>query len=373
MYQLNIVDEICFNSYGKISDVAILKDYILVLTVAGFKTTQYLIYQYKNKFHVKMIMNYNRIKFTIQSIDKLSNKYLIREESIIRPPCISHCKILNRKQISYDLQPPVVTSKDYVCKEYTIPTNDGHRCSFLFVSKENVNPKYLPTIITAYGGFNNISIPKYSFYVDHLWLQKGGAYVYVITRGDANYLDSHKININEWINAPNDLVSVIKYLIENKITSHDLIGLRGGSHGGILLGNMLLKYSKLFKTMVCSVPVLDLIDITTTNIFKNLWSSEYLLDTKNYIKKERIKISPYLNIKNSKIVKYNKALFMSASHDTRVNAYQARKMVAKLIDNGHDVYYYENYEGSHWGGGNYSDRLEWILLEFSFFHSNLFL
>ena len=59
------------------------------------------------------------------------------------------------------------------------------------------------------------------------------------------------------------------------------------------------------------------------------------------------KYSPYQNLK--KDVKYPEVFFTTSTRDDRVHPGHARKMVARMTDMGHNVFYYENTEGGHHG------------------------
>ena len=60
--------------------------------------------------------------------------------------------------------------------------------------------------------------------------------------------------------------------------------------------------------------------------------------------------SPYQNVKKG--VKYPRTLFTTSTRDDRVHPGHARKMVAKMEAQGHDVLYYENVEGGHAGAAD---------------------
>ncbi len=51
----------------------------------------------------------------------------------------------------------------------------------------------------------------------------------------------------------------------------------------------------------------------------------------------------------SKVGKYSRTLFTTSTRDDRVHPSHARKMVAKMLEMGHDVLLYENIEGGHGG------------------------
>jgi len=77
------------------------------------------------------------------------------------------------------------------------------------------------------------------------------------------------------------------------------------------------------------------------------------------------KYSPYQNVK--KDVHYPNVLFITSTRDDRVHPGHARKMVAKMLEQGHDnVRYYENIEGGHGGAANNAQRADMYALQYVF-------
>jgi prolyl oligopeptidase len=64
-------------------------------------------------------------------------------------------------------------------------------------------------------------------------------------------------------------------------------------------------------------------------------------------------------------------LFMSSTRDDRVHPGHARKMVAKMKEQGHDVLYYENIEGGHSGAANNEERAYMLALAYTFLWKQL--
>jgi prolyl oligopeptidase len=81
------------------------------------------------------------------------------------------------------------------------------------------------------------------------------------------------------------------------------------------------------------------------------------------------KFSPYYNVKAG--VKYPRTLFTSSTRDDRVHPGHARKMVARMQSQGHDVLYYENIEGGHAGSATNPQQAFMSALEFSFLWKQL--
>ena len=60
--------------------------------------------------------------------------------------------------------------------------------------------------------------------------------------------------------------------------------------------------------------------------------------------------SPYHNLNAD--ADYPKVLFTTSTRDDRVHPGHARKMMARMLQQGHDVLYYENMEGGHGGAAD---------------------
>ena len=62
--------------------------------------------------------------------------------------------------------------------------------------------------------------------------------------------------------------------------------------------------------------------------------------------------------------KYPKVLFTTTTRDDRVHPGHARKMAAKMEDQGHEFFYFENTEGGHGAGVTNEQRAFMMSLEF---------
>ena len=151
--------------------------------------------------------------------------------------------------------------------------------------------------------------------------------------------------------------------------SRDRLGIQGGSNGGLLVGNMVAMYPDLFSAAVCQVPLLDMRRYHLL-LAGASWMAEYgNPDAEG--EWDFIQIySPYQNIQAS--VKYPAVLFTTSTRDDRVHPGHARKMMALMYDQGHDVSYYENIEGGHGGAANNKQRAYMQALAYSFLKERLF-
>ncbi len=207
-----------------------------------------------------------------------------------------------------------------------------------------------PTLIYGYGGFQISRTPSYSATVGHAWLARGGAYVVANIRGGGEYGPRwHHAALKEHRQrAYDDMAAIAEDLITRNVTSAERLGVRGGSNGGLLTGVMLTQRPDLWGAVVVQVPLLDM------KRFNHLlagasWMDEYGdPDTEDweYIKE----YSPYHNIAANE--EYPKAFFTTSTRDDRVHPAHARKMVARMREMGHDLYYYENTVGGHAGASD---------------------
>jgi prolyl oligopeptidase len=95
---------------------------------------------------------------------------------------------------------------------------------------------------------------------------------------------------------------------------------------------------------VCQVPLLDMRRYNHM-LAGASWMEEYGNPDKPQEWAWIGKYSPYQNVLKDR--KYPRVLFMTSTRDDRVHPGHARKMVARMEAQGHDVLYYENTEGGH--------------------------
>jgi prolyl oligopeptidase len=64
--------------------------------------------------------------------------------------------------------------------------------------------------------------------------------------------------------------------------------------------------------------------------------------------------------------RYPRVLFTTATSDDRVHPGHARKMAARMQDQGHDVLYWENTEGGHSPAASIEQEVQWWATTYSF-------
>src|SRR5207249_1321828 len=103
------------------------------------------------------------------------------------------------------------------------------------------------------------------------------------------------------------------------------LSILGGSNGGLLVGAALTQRPDLFRAVVCSYPLLDMVRYHKFLVAR-YWVPEYGSSEDREQFKYIYKYSPYQNVKAGE--KYPAIMFVSGDSDTRVAPLHARKMTA---------------------------------------------
>ena len=224
---------------------------------------------------------------------------------------------------------PGIDSEKYEVKQVWFNSKDGTRVPmFVFYKKGlELNGKN-PTMLTGYGGFNTSMTPAF-VPARYLWLEHGGVYAVANLRGGAEFgEDWHRGGmLDKKQNVFDDFIAAAEFLISQKYTDKDHLGIIGGSNGGLLMGAALTQRPDLYRAVVCQVPLLDMLRYQNFQIAK-LWVPEYgsSEDPKQF--EWLYAYSPYHHVKQG--TEYPAILFMSADTDTRVDPMHAKKMSALM-------------------------------------------
>lgn len=260
---------------------------------------------------------------------------------------------------------------------------DGTKIPYFEVYQKSGKGKPQATLLYAYGGFEISMLPGYSATRGALWLERGGVLVVANIRGGGEFGPKwHQAALKEKRpRAFEDLEAVAEHLVSRKVTTAKQLGVMGGSNGGLLVGNMLVRKPELWGAVVCQVPLLDM-----RRFHKLLAGASWMAEYGNPDLAEEWEFmrgfSPYHMIKRKKnnsninddnTAHYPPVLFTTSTRDDRVCPSHARKMVHKLNAMGHgsNVYYYENLEGGHGGAADNKQSAFMWTLSYEFLASKL--
>jgi prolyl oligopeptidase len=255
-------------------------------------------------------------------------------------------------------------SSELVVHQYEASSADGELVPYFVVHHKNIPLNgNSPTLLYGYGGFEISLTPRYLTLSGKLWLERGGVYAVANIRGGGEFGPRwHKAALREnRQRAYDDFIAVSEDLIERQITQPKKLGIMGGSNGGLLVGVALTQRPDLYGAVVCQVPLLDMLRYTKL-LAGASWAAEYGDPDDPIMRKAISRYSPYQNVFKDR--SYPKAFFMTSTKDDRVHPGHARKMVAKLIDQGHPVHYFENIEGGHSAAANLKQRAKQYALQY---------
>ena len=284
--------------------------------------------------------------FSVVSPDEESDRYFLNYQDFLTPSNLYYVTD-EQDRLKAKKLPAFFDSSRLEVKQSEAISKDGTRIPYFLVQSKGMKMDGSnPTLLYGYGGFESSSLPYYSGTLGTAWLERGGVYALANIRGGGEFGPKwHRSALKEnRQRCYDDFIAVAEDLIKHKITSPRHLGIMGGSNGGLLVGAVFTQRPDLFNAVVCQVPLLDMKRYNKL-LAGASWMAEYgnpdIPEEWAYIQK----YSPYHNVFPDK--KYPQVFFYTSTKDDRVHPGHARKMVAKMEDMGHKVYYYENMEGGH--------------------------
>jgi prolyl oligopeptidase len=186
-----------------------------------------------------------------------------------------------------------------------------------------------PTLLYGYGGYGISMSPNFDF-TRRLWFDRGGIYVVANIRGGGEFGEEwHKAgNLTKKQNVFDDFAAAAEYLIKEKYTRPEKLAIQGGSNGGLLMGAMITQHPDLFRAIVSSVGIYDMlrVELAPNGAF-NVTEFGTVKNPEQF--NALYAYSPYHHVVDG--TKYPAVLMMTGANDGRVAPYHSRKMTARLI------------------------------------------
>ncbi|HXT92775.1 MAG TPA: prolyl oligopeptidase family serine peptidase [Trebonia sp.] len=185
-----------------------------------------------------------------------------------------------------------------------------------------------PALLTAYGGYGISLVPRFDPEL-LLWLEQGGVYVVANIRGGGEFGEEwhHAGRLATKQNCFDDFIACADYLCGSQITSRERLAIMGRSNGGLLMGAVLTQRPDIARAVIAAVPVMDSLRAeTTTNGRFN--TPEYGTVEDPELFAVLLAYSPYHNVVDG--AAYPAVLLTAGENDTRVDAWHAKKMTARL-------------------------------------------
>jgi prolyl oligopeptidase len=298
--------------------------------------------------------------------DPLAEELLLSSADFLQPDTLWLARSGSDEREQLKARPSFFDAKGMQVEQRFATSADGTRVPYFVVwPKGAVADGRNPTLLYGYGGFEISLAPWYSGSVGRAWAAQGGVFVVANIRGGGEFgpawhqaaLLGHKQKSYD------DFAAVAEALIHDRVTSPPHLGIEGGSNGGLLVGAVMLQRPELFGAVVCKVPLLDMRRYHRL-LAGASWMAEYgdpeLPEHWAFISK----YSPYQIVRPTQ--KLPPVLFVTSTRDDRVHPGHARKMAARMLEQGHRVQYWENIEGGHGGAADNAQLARMQALQYSF-------
>jgi prolyl oligopeptidase len=308
----------------------------------------------------------------VSAVDEIeSDQYFLTVTDFLTPSSLYLAQAGSDLRTLLKSMPAFFDASPYTVSQFEAASKDGTPVPYFVVMREDLNLDGAnPALLYGYGGFEVSLTPFYSGVTGAAWLERGGIYVLANIRGGGEFGPRwHQAALKERRqNAFDDFLAVAEDLAARGFTSPPHLGIMGGSNGGLLVGAALTQRPELFGAVVCQVPLLDMRRYHQL-LAGASWMGEYGdpddPDEWAYIGK----YSPYHRV--SPRQRYPRVLFTTSTRDDRVHPGHARKMAARMLEQGHDVLYWENTEGGHAGAANNEQTATMWALTYSFLWQEL--
>ncbi|MGB0835623.1 MAG: prolyl oligopeptidase family serine peptidase [Psychrobium sp.] len=354
-----------------ITSVQATKSALLVSVLDNVKSKVLRFTNTSGQWQSKAVNIDDKGSISVFNTSESSDDFFLTYTSFLKPATLYKVDGESGKLTQLKAQKSQFNSDDMVTHQYWATSKDGTKVPyFAIMKKDTVLDGKNPTLLYGYGGFEVSLKPSYSALRGKNWLEKGGVYVLSNIRGGGEFGPKwHQAALKKNRHkAYEDFEAIAMDLIDRKITSPAHLGIQGGSNGGLLMGAAFTRRPDLYNAVVCQVPLLDMKRYTKL-LAGASWAAEYGDPDKpemwEYIKT----YSPFHNLDAK--TDYPKVFFTTSTKDDRVHPGHARKMVAKMQDLGHDVYYYENTEGGHAGAADNKQRADMYALVYSYLWQQL--
>lgn len=322
---------------------------VYIQTFKDVKSRLYRVVAQRGEWQVRQLPMPDNGFIFVRSWNEASDELLATFENPITPTSLYRIDkhgephLLRAGQAQFDAKGMTVVQR-------FVETKDGAKLPYFLVGRSDViSVGNAPVELFGYGGFGFPLMPLYAGTTGRLWLERGGLLAIANIRGGGEYgPEWHAAAIKtKRQTSYDDFYAIAEDLVSAGVAGKKRIAAYGMSNGGLLSGVALTQRPDLFGAVASFNPLLDMVRYTQFSAGAS-WIGEYGDPADPVEGKFLAGISPYENVRKG--VSYPPVLFYTSTYDDRVHPAHARKMAAKLIDDGQPVYFYENTGGGGHGG-----------------------
>jgi prolyl oligopeptidase len=220
--------------------------------------------------------------------------------------------------------------KNIVAREVRFKSYDGTEVPMSVLARPDVKlDGSNPTILYGYGAYGVTDDPFFNPRI-YAWIERGGVYAVAHVRGGGVFGDDWHV-AGQKTTKPNtwkDAIAAGEWLVANKYTSPQRLGIYGGSAGGIFVGRSITTRPDLFAA---AVPVVGVFDGTRFESAANGVANvpEFGTVKKADEFKALVEMSSYDHVQPG--TKYPGVMLVHGVNDIRVDVWQSLKFAAKLM------------------------------------------
>ena len=248
---------------------------------------------------------------------------------------------------------------DIVAREVRYRSHDGVEVPLSILSRPDVKlDGGNPTILYGYGAYGISDDPFFNPRI-YAWIERGGVFAIAHVRGGGVYGDDWHV-AGQKTTKPNtwkDAIAAAEWLIANKYTSPEHLGIYGGSAGGIFVGRSITTRPDLFAAAVPVVGVFDAMRFeASANGVANI--PEFGTVKKPDEFKALLEMSSYAHVQAG--TKYPGVMLVHGVNDIRVDVWESLKFASVLMSattSGRPVLLRLEYDSGH-GQGSTREQLE---------------
>src|SRR6195256_1573125 len=192
-------------------------------------------------------------------------------------------------------------------------------------------------------------------------------------RGGGEFGESWHLggNLTRKQNVFDDMIAGAQHMIQRGYTTRDRLAAQGGSNGGLLMGAILTQRPDLFRAVVSSVGIYDMlrVELTPNGAF-NVTEFGTVKDPDQF--KALYAYSPYHHVVDG--TDYPSVLMLTGANDGRVAPYHSRKMVARLDEankSGNPILLRTSSSAGHGIGTALNERIKQLADTYAFLFAQL--